>query len=343
MIRALAKKLLLRCPGIHHPTALTRDAVVWAYRLFLDREPESSAVIAEKINGPVQNIPNLRSDMLLSAEFAENNPHLAPFPANSIVIKELSCGRRLYVDLSDNVIGCQIVRDQYEPEFVEILPKLVSPGDTVLDIGANIGFFTMHLAHLVGETGQVFAFEPIQELATLVGRSIEENQFQDRIVLENAALGDHSGSTRILFVENARNHGASFLVEGDPAECATSHQLREVRMIALDDYPLKNRVSFIKMDIEGAEPMCIRGCVALLKEDRPVVMSEIHPGQLKKVSEASARDFVAQFTELDYLCFGENGQHFKVLDLNDPIGGSITAFFVPRENESAQQILRGDA
>ncbi len=343
MIKALVKKILRRCLGTRPPAALSRDAVVWAYRLFLDRNPESSAVIEEKINGPVQNIPNLRSDMLLSAEFAEKNPHLAPFPANSIVIKELSCGRRLYVDLSDNVIGSQVVRDQYEPEFVEILPKLVSPGSTVLDIGANIGFFTMHLAHLVGQAGHVFAFEPIRELAALVAKSIAENQFQERVVLENAALGDHSGNTNILFVENARNHGASFLVEGDAAECATSHQLREVRMIALDDYPLQDRVSFIKMDIEGAEPMCIRGCVELLKKDRPVVMSEIHPEQLKKVSQASPRDFMSQFAELDYLCFGEDGERFKVLDVNDPITETITAFFVPRENESVQQVLRSKA
>lgn len=339
MIRAAVREFLRVCPIIYRPSILTRNTIRWAYRLFLDREPESSHVLTERLKGPIKTIQDLRSDMLLSKEFALKNVDLATFPANSIVIKELSCGRRLYVDLGDNVIGCQVVRDQYEPHSVEILPRFVSPGSTVLDIGANIGFFTMHLADLVGETGRVFAFEPIKELAALVERSIAENQFQERVVLENAAIGDHSGNTKILFIENARNHGASFLVEDSESESEGAHQLRDVPMIALDDYPLEDRVSFIKMDIEGAEPMCIRGCTSLLKRDRPVVMSEIHPQQLSKVSQASPRDYITLFSDLDYLCYGESGESFNLLDANHPIDELITVFFVPRENTSAQEIL----
>src|ERR1051325_11747159 len=83
---------------------LTREHVIWGYRLFLDREPESDFVIDEKV-AENRGTRQLRSNFMLSREFGDNNPDLTLFNDRNIVIKELEDNLRLFVDTSDVVIG----------------------------------------------------------------------------------------------------------------------------------------------------------------------------------------------------------------------------------------------
>lgn len=337
--KAGAKWVLRHFPFLYRPTLLTRRSIVWAYRLFLDREPESASVIAEKRKGPIGNIPDLRRDLMLSKEFASKNPDLAPFPLGTVVIKGLPNGRRLFVDLGDSGIGGMIVRDRYEQDLLDLLPRLVQPGTTALDIGANIGLFSIYLADLVGETGRVVAFEPIRELAELLQKSIHENRFEDRVILETSAVGDRCGTTEILYVRDARNQGASYLVQ-QRAVCATPHEIRRVPMVTLDAYRFPGRVSFIKMDIEGAEPLCVRGGLKLLDRDRPIVLSEVHPLQMKRVAGVSPGDYLAQFALLRYRCWVQDRAGFSPVPPDYPCNGVLTMLFIPTENESTAQSLR---
>jgi len=342
-MRDVIKRILRRFPLLYRQSILSPLSVTWAYRLFLDRNPESSAVVQEKLCGPIKDIPNLRRDMILSAEFARNNPDLAPFPLQTIVITQLSCGKRLFVDLGDSGVSCPIVRGQYESDLLNVLPNLLQPGSTALDIGANIGFFSIHLAHLLGTSGRVFAFEPIRELAALLKKSIEENHLEQQITVEVAAVGDHDGHADILCVHNARNQGASYLVDDAANSCPTSHELRRVPVMALDSYEFPGRVGFIKLDIEGAEPLCIRGSSKLLHRDRPIVMSEVHPVQLNCVSHTTPGAYLKQFVESDYRCFLHGKSGFAPVRPDDAVKEVVTVVAVPSENESAQRSLRGAA
>ncbi len=80
-------------------------------------------------------------------------------PATGTVITELPGDLRLFVDLADRVIGMNILRGAYELEEVEFIRSCIGPGDHVLDIGANIGYFTILMANWVGEEGSVVAFD----------------------------------------------------------------------------------------------------------------------------------------------------------------------------------------
>src|SRR2546425_12775269 len=100
--------------------ALTPEHVVWAYRLLLDREPESDAVIGPKLAGS-RDTSELRHHLMTSAEFQQKNRDYAHTNDRTIVIKQLEGvpgGVRLFVDLSDHVIGLNIVRDRYEQDEV---------------------------------------------------------------------------------------------------------------------------------------------------------------------------------------------------------------------------------
>lgn len=278
---------------------MTRDHVVWAYRLLLDRDPENEDVIGPKLAGS-RNTSELRHHLMTSAEFRQKNPDYAHTNDRTPVIKELGDGGpRLFVDLSDHVIGLNIVRGRYEIEEIAYVRRVVKPGDTAIDVGAHIGFFTIQIAALVGAAGKVYAFEPLDRNADLLERSIAENGFGDRVEFRRAAVGAASGTAQLTFAAETLNTGGAYLLQDGSAPLA-GNETRRVPLVALDDLPLKRPVRFVKMDVEGAEPQVIRGAARLLREDRPAILSELHPTQLARASATTADDFLAALAALGY-------------------------------------------
>jgi len=309
-----------------HPGGLTREHVIWAYRLLLDREPENEGAIAPKLEGSA-NTKELRNHLVTSGEFREKNPDFAQTNKRTIVIVELEGPPpvRLFVDLSDHVIGLGIVRGSFEQEEMAFVRSLLKPGDVVLDIGAHVGFFTMQMAALVGAAGCVYAFEPVHANADLLERSMAENQFSDRIVLRRGAVGATSGTARLTYPKETLNTGGAFLLAGNDAP-PSGHLEAGVSVTSIDDLQLRHPVRFIKMDVEGAEPQVLHGAMRLLQADRPVILTEVHPSQLARASDVSVADFFKQLGQLGY-------------DVVDTIGAPLapsegdvprTAILVPR-------------
>lgn len=283
-----------------HPGGLTRDHVVWAYRLLLDRDPESEDVIAPKLAGS-HDTRELRHHLMTSAEFQEKNRDYAHTNDRTVVITELGGpgNPRLFVDLADHVIGLSIVRGNYEPDEAAFMRRVLRPGDTAIDVGAHIGFFTMQMAAAVGAEGRVYAFEPFDANAELLERSIVENRFADRIVFQRAAVGAVSGTATLTFPRETLNTGGAYLLRaGTPP--LTGNLRKDVPAVTLDAIERMQPVRLIKMDVEGAEPMVLRGAEQLLAHDRPTILSELHPQQLERASGMSAADYLAQIRALGY-------------------------------------------
>ena len=281
-----------------HPGGLTRDHVVWAYRLLLDREPESEDVIGPKLAGS-RDTSELRRHLMTSAEFQDKNRDYAHTNDRTIVIKELDDKVRLFVDLSDHVIGLNIVRGHYEVDEIRYMRGVLKPGDTAIDAGAHIGFFTLQMAAMVGPEGRVHAFEPYDANADLLERSIQENQFADRVDFRRSAVGAATGTATLTFPVETLNTGGAYLLRDGTSPLA-GNQKRVVPVVALDDLPIRRPVRFIKMDVEGAEPLVIRGAATLLRADRPVVLSELHPTQLERASGISGDAFLSAMRALRY-------------------------------------------
>jgi FkbM family methyltransferase len=281
-----------------HPGGLTREHVVWAYRLILDREPEGDDVIGPKLSGS-RDTKELRHHLITSAEYQAKNPDFAHTNDRTPVIKELDGGVRLFVDLSDHVIGLNIVRGRYEAEEIAFARAQLKPGDTAVDVGAHIGFFTLQMAAAVGPEGHVYAFEPLDANADLLERSLAENRFADRVTFQRAAVGDATGTATLTFPTETLNSGGAYLLREGTAPLA-GNQKKSVPVVALDALPLRRPVRFIKMDVEGAEPQVVRGAERLLREDRPVILSELHPTQLDRASGTTADAFLAQMKALGY-------------------------------------------
>jgi FkbM family methyltransferase len=307
---------------------LTRDHIVWAYRILLDRDPENEDVILPKMRG-YQNTRDLRNDIVTSEEYQEKNRDYAQMNERNLVIKEIEPGLRLAIDLADHAIGLNILRGRFELNEIEFVRRTVKPGQHVVDAGAHIGLFAMHMAAAVGRSGSVHCFEPFEANAACLELAIAENRFERRVILERAAVGAMHGTGQLIFAPATLNSGGAFI--GAPgASVPAGHETLPVRLIALDEYPLPRPISFIKIDVEGAEPQALRGAARLLREDRPVILSEVHPSQLKLVSGITPAAFIAQIAELGYRChlLGAGVPGAEVTDVQT--SGVESVVFVPR-------------
>jgi FkbM family methyltransferase len=311
-----------------HPGGLTRDHVVWAYRVLLDRDPENEDVIGPKLAGS-RNTAELRRHLMTSAEFQRKNRDYAHTNDRTIVIAEIDDGIRLFVDLSDHVIGLNIVRGRYEADGIHFVRSVLRSGDTAVDAGAHIGLFAMHMAARVGPAGKVYAFEPLDANADLLERSIAENRFTDRLIVQRAAVGERTGTATLTFAEETLNSGGAYLLRDDTAPLA-GNVTRQVPLVALDDVTFAQPVRLIKMDVEGAEPQVVEGATRLLNEDRPIVLSELHPAQLERASRTTADGLLARMRALGYQAhLLESGALGAIVE-RAPADTLVSVAFMPR-------------
>jgi FkbM family methyltransferase len=179
---------------------------------------------------------------------------------------------RLYLPAKWRGGGCTspyVFREHYEPELM-LLERFLQPGMVFVDGGANTGVFTFVAARLVGPLGQVLSFEPGAGCFQALRRSLELNQLKN-ICLNNSALSDHTGTARLYHLlgqENAFSLAAAENVDFDEVPIATLDDV--VRMHQL------THVDFIKLDVEGAEELVLRGAREVLDRWQPVVLFEVN-------------------------------------------------------------------
>jgi FkbM family methyltransferase len=193
-------------------------------------------------------------------------------------------GHTMFLDPADRVIGPLLLRDGYfEPVETEVLLHEIEPGDVVLDVGANIGYYTLLFARRVGRAGKVFAFEPDPDNFRLLTRNVQANGY-DNVVLVPRAVTDRSGTARLyLCADNKGDHRLYDSGDSRPSVVVST--------VALDDYfaGYKGPIDFIKMDTQGSEAAALRGMRRLL-ERRPGVtlVTEFWPIGLRRNGEDAA-------------------------------------------------------
>ncbi len=168
-----------------------------------------------------------------------------------------------------------LLRGVYDKLETDIVQKSLGSGGIALDIGAHIGYFTLILAKAAGERGKVYAFEPEPGNFSILKKNIEANKFQN-VVLENLALSSAAGKPN-LFLDNDNLGNMSFSPANIPKRSLGGKV--EVESQTLDDYAKKinGRINFIKMDVQGAEGLVFWGAANLLKNHKPVILTEFWP------------------------------------------------------------------
>lgn len=180
---------------------------------------------------------------------------------------------------------------------VRFLTRQISPGSYVVDIGANIGYYTLEFARRVGPGGRVFAFEPHPQNFALLQANVLNNEYGN-VTLCSAAVTDRTGRGQ-LFV-SAKHAGRHCLHPSVYCE-----QLLEVELTRLDDYlgEVHHAIHLIKIDIEGEEPRALEGMLLTLERNPALrIFTEYNPAALAEAGVVPA-SYPARLLELGFTLY----------------------------------------
>lgn len=198
--------------------------------------------------------------------------------------------------------GLDTLRGAGEPEVQDALRRHLRPGMTFYDLGANIGFFSLLAARLVGEQGRVIAFEADPEIAARLREHVDRNKFRSVTVVEKAVWSEASK----VFFERVDPATSPDRGLGHVADAASANTM-EIEAVTLDDFARTSPApDFIKCDVEGAEVEVFRGAQRLMAEKRPGILCEIH-------SEENRRTLLDEFPRLGYTCKNCGDRHLLAL------------------------------
>jgi FkbM family methyltransferase len=189
----------------------------------------------------------------------------------------------------------------YERALHRYIDRIVKPGMTCFDVGANIGAVTTHLAKNVGPTGQVHAFEPVPSVRTRLEQNVMRNRRQDVVSIHPFAVSNVTGHANIAAADvEADNQGLASLVAQGNQRLTRS---LTVQTVALDDFVKErgiDRIDFMKVDIQGAEILLVEGGRRTLTELAPELILEVSPDDMLGIGKTS-RDLLAALEARGYL------------------------------------------
>ena len=194
------------------------------------------------------------------------------------------------------------VSTAWEELTTDMFKDAVNEGDVVLDLGANLGYFSLLASRLVGENGRVYSFEPEPYNYQLLCKNIEINGYQN-ISAYQKAVSDTAGKLK-LYLDDS-DTGAHSLYRP-----ATEGDFIEVETVKLDDFLAGKRtpINVMKMDIEGAEMAAFRGMEEIIRaNDNLKVFMEFYVSGIKRTGN-SPEEFVHCLLE-DY--------HFSIMAMGD--------------------------
>lgn len=176
----------------------------------------------------------------------------------------------------------------WEPHVIAVFERYVKAGDVVLDVGAHIGTHTIRLAKMVGPKGEVVAFEPQTKIFQELLVNLDLNQIQN-VRAEYAALGDRHGRVSMSWAKDTNESSTTIGTGGNRVELRT-----------LDSYRFE-RVSLIKIDVEGFERQVLEGGRATILKHKPLIVLEVlGADNPRKMREGNPRRVFKLLADLGY-------------------------------------------
>lgn len=197
--------------------------------------------------------------------------------ANSAIFTD----RGTFFGLSnDTIIKMLQTNGSYEPHVIELFDKLIEPGNFVMDIGASIGYHSVHLSKLVGVHGLVFAVEPQRLIHNFLCANLALNSCHNVMTLQKA-VGNSTGEltlSHIDYDDPNLNSGCQRIGVGG----------EKVEQITLDSLQLDRQLRFIKIDAQGAEPFIIAGGIkTFTTKVRPIICFEVEDIWLRALGSST--------------------------------------------------------
>lgn len=175
----------------------------------------------------------------------------------------------------------------YSPAESDFVRKWLKPSMVAIDVGANVGYFTLLFSRLVGQSGKVFAFEPTRRTFQFLIDNIRLNECSN-VYPFNSAVGDHSGQLQLIQAESYAESDTNFVRLSNG----------ETPIVTIDSLRLP-KLDFIKTDTEGFDLRVLRGAENTLRRCRPAILLEVNPGALARYGD-SAEELTQFLASLGY-------------------------------------------
>lgn len=216
------------------------------------------------------------------------------------IIKTLRNGLRMTLDLSDHVQRQIYFFGAYEAIELSLFSKLLEPGFTVIDAGANVGFYSLMLGDVVGKTGRVLAFEPVPQTYAQLRANLALNDVPQVAAVNQALWSARQPLTLNLARQQEHNIGGYSCADlPDAIEQSSCEAVRLDDVVREASVP---RVDAIKMDIEGAERFALEGSRETIDRDRPYVLLEVCQATCERAGYSS-QDLWSFFAGRKYAAF----------------------------------------
>jgi len=201
-----------------------------------------------------------------------------------------------------------------QPFLVDWIARFLRPGDVLFDVGAHYGWISLKAARCVGPAGTVVAFEPSPPMAEILAYHLRVNRLH-RVQLAPVAVSDcDSQAVPFYLVNRGISFRNSLVIAGDVPLLSPEDKTQiAVPTTTLDTFSRNHRLvpKVIKIDIEGAELLALRGSIEILRNHHPVIIVEIHSGWLP---HGQTRDQILEFLR---------GYGYSVLDSQVVPGGEV--------------------
>jgi FkbM family methyltransferase len=242
---------------------------------------------------------------LFTATFSE--------PEKEIIFR----GNKYLVPTKDTSMVPSIINQDYEAFELDIFRSMLKPGMVVLDVGANLGTYSLEASKATGPKGKVYAFEPIAENLRFLRHNLSANNASNVTVIP-VAIGDKTGKSKIYLDENN---------VGTHSMGGKSSNSVQVQTDTIDNFVKKNhlrKINFIKMDIEGFEAQALNGARKTLSDGGIPMLIEFSANHLKNCG-TEPQEFADKLVSLYEYCYliDERGRILSRVTKGSDIAGSL--------------------
>tara|TARA_B100001250_G_C19769348_1_gene776340 strand:- start:495 stop:1466 length:972 start_codon:yes stop_codon:yes gene_type:complete len=266
----------------------TKEDILYCFRLLLGRYPsEDEWTGHSQLAG--NQLEAIVTNYLQSLEFKNRNLIGATKEIKKTLTK---FDFYIYTNRKDILIGKEIQKGLYEENVTNLFIKYLKEGISFIDIGANVGWFSLLTSKILKDNCIVNAIEPFSENCKLLMASAIENNINSIQIMQAAA---YSSNGIMSFGASGGNGMCNVM----PVNIDYILRSETVNSIKLDDF-INEKVDLIKIDVEGAEYSALLGASKLIQKWKPTIFSEFTPDALKCISGVNWKDYLNFIIDLNY-------------------------------------------
>ncbi|MBN1216376.1 MAG: FkbM family methyltransferase [Candidatus Lokiarchaeota archaeon] len=244
------------------------------------------------------------------------------FKGGKVIISVKEFRGDFEIDVRSHIFKRLIYDGFYEPELLKIVSKYLKPNKDVLDIGANVGFYSILFSELISKNNKVLSIEPIPSAYNSLLKNIKINNCNSKMLTFNGIATDKKGTYKINFIEGMEEYSSIGQMVHNSIK-GQEYKTISVEGDTINNLVKKNKLTpgFIKIDTEGAEYKVLQGMKNTLQKYHPIILSELSEYLLTTLGDSTEKVFnlVKKF---DYKIYDANNLYNEV---QSPFEGDILA------------------